>query len=128
MAWLMSCDRAADSIRASCTTPTLWVLVIPMAPPSIPASRIHSSPVSSPLPLSRCAPANTGSVQTSPSWGITTVTPVRTGPSPGRSGPSPVISVVWPTRTPATSVMASSWPGSIRPMRIPRSAVRIGGG
>ena len=63
------------------TTPTLCVFVIPIGPLSRPASRIHSSPVSSPLPLSRWLPANTGSVQTSPSCGTTIVTPVRTGPS-----------------------------------------------
>ena len=86
--------RAAASTSASRTTPTLWVFVIPIGPPSIPASRIHSRPVSSPLPLSRCAPAKTGSVQMSPSCGTIAVTPVRTGPEPGRSGPSPEISVV----------------------------------
>ena len=119
--------RAAASTSASRTTPTLCVFVIPIAPPSIPASRIHSSPVSSPLPLSRCAPAKTGSVQTSPSCGTMAVTPVRTGPEPGFNGPSPEISVVCPTRTPATSVMASSGPGSMRPMRMPSSRARIGG-
>ena len=42
-----------------------------------------------------------------PPRGTTTVTPVRTGPCPVTSGPgSPAMSVVWPTRTPATSVMA----------------------
>ena len=76
----MSWARAAASTSASRTTPTLCVFVMPIAPPSSPASRIHSSPVSSPLPLSRCAPAKTGSVQMSPSCGTTTVTPVRTGP------------------------------------------------
>ena len=56
MAWATSASR---------TTPTLWVLVIATGPPSSPASRIHSRPVSSPLPLSRWQPANTGSAQTS---------------------------------------------------------------
>ena len=88
--------RAAWATSASRTTPTEWVLVIPMTPPSSPDSRTHSRPVSSPLPLSRWQPANTGSVQTSSSCGTTTVTPVRTGPSPTTSGPSPLISVVWP--------------------------------
>ena len=62
---LIAWARAAASMSASRTTPTLWVFVMPIAPASIPASRIHSRPVSSPLPLSRCAPAKTGSVQMS---------------------------------------------------------------
>ena len=118
----------ACATRASRTTPTLWVFVMPIAPPSRPASRIHSSPVSSPLPLSRWQPANTGSAQTSPSWGRITVTPVRTGPWPTTSGPSPSMRVVWPTRTPATSVMALHGPGRPRPMTIPRSRARIRAG
>ena len=72
--------RAAWATSASRTTPTEWVLVIPMTPPSSPDSRTHSRPVSSPLPLSRWQPANTGSVQTSSSWGTTTVTPGPHGP------------------------------------------------
>jgi hypothetical protein len=46
---------------------------------------------------------------------------VRTGPSPTRSGPSPEISVVWPTRTPGTSVIAFAGPGGRSPITIPRS-------
>ena len=42
------------------------------------------------------------------------VTPVRTGPVPTTSGPSPRTIVVWPTSTPATSVMALSGPGHAR--------------
>jgi hypothetical protein len=44
------------------------------------------------------------------SIGMIAVTPVRTGPLPAVSLPSPAISVVWPTRTPATSVMAFQVP------------------
>ena len=84
---LPALSRAAFATRASRTTPTLCVLVIPITPPSIPDSRTHSRPVSSPLPLSRWAPANTGSVQTRSSWGTTMVTPVRTGPSPDHQRP-----------------------------------------
>ena len=40
------------------------------------------------------------------SWGMIAVTPVRTGPLPTLERPSPEMSVVWPTRTPATSVIA----------------------
>ena len=43
--------------------------------------------------------------------GNTAVTPVRMGPTPTRSLPEPRISVVWPTATPGTSVIASSGPG-----------------
>ena len=105
----MSSTPAATS--ASRTTPTLCVFVSPIGVVRQPDSRIHSSPVSSPLPLRRWQPANSGS---NPSRGITTVTPVRTGPLPRRSGPSPSISVTLPTRTPSTSVIASSGPGGER--------------
>ena len=81
--------RTAWRMIPSWTIPTLCVFVIPIGPVSRPASRIHSSPVSSPLPLRRWLPAKTGWVKMSPSWGMTIVTPVRTGPSPTTSGPSP---------------------------------------
>ena len=45
---------------ASRTTPTENVLVRPTGVVSRPDSRIHSSPVSSPLPFRRCAPAKHG--------------------------------------------------------------------
>src|SRR3954468_12026675 len=115
-AWLTSASR---------TTPTEWVLVMPMTPPSSPDSRTHSRPVSSPFPLSRWQPAKTRSVHGSSSCGTTMVTPVRTGPSPTTSGPSPLMSVVWPTRTPGTSVIASCGPGSSSPIRRPSSRARI---
>ena len=66
---------------ASRTTPTECVFVSATGVVSRPESRIHSSPVSSPLPLIRCAPAKNGS-----GGGTMTVTPVRTA--------SPSISVV----------------------------------
>src|SRR4051794_13038252 len=53
-----------------------------------------------------------------------TVTPVRTGPLPTTSGPSPAMSVVWPTRTPATSVIALKGPRGSPPIAIPRSDAR----
>ncbi len=94
-------QSSAASSRASSsrTTPTLFVFVSPTGVVRSPDSRTHSSPVSSPLPFRRCAPAKTGR-----SPGATIVTPVRTA--------SPSISVVCPTRTPATSVIAFSGPGS----------------
>jgi hypothetical protein len=64
-----------DVTSASRTTPTENVFVIPIGVVSRPDSRIHSSPVSSPFPFSRCGAAKHGA----PSGvGRTTVTPVRT--------------------------------------------------
>ena len=103
-------------MSASWTTPTECVFVTPTGEVSIPHSRIHSSPVSSPFPFRRCAPAKTGSSQGLSSCGRTTVTPVRTE--------SPSISVVCPTRTPGTSVSAFSAPVGSVPMRIPSSLAR----
>jgi hypothetical protein len=104
------------AMRASWTTPTECVFVSPIGEVSMPDSRIHSSPVSSPFPFRRCEPAKTGSSQGLPSCGKTTVTPVRTE--------SPSTSVVWPTRTPGTSVIAFSSPGGSVPIRIPSSLAR----
>ena len=104
------------AISASWTTPTECVFVSPIGEVSIPHSRIHSSPVSSPFPFRRWAPAKTGSSQGLPSCGRTTVTPVRTE--------APSIRVVWPTRTPGTSVIAFSSPVGSVPMRIPSSLAR----
>ena len=90
-------DHASSSAEAAAiasrTTPTLKVFVMPIGVVRSPDSRTHSSPVSSPLPFRRWQPAKSGV-----SGGTTIVTPVRTE--------SPSISVVWPTRTPATSVIA----------------------
>src|SRR5436853_5289129 len=99
-----------QAMTASRTTPTLWVLVIITGPSRKPDSSTHVVPVISPLPLSVNHPANTGSSDPLPR-GSTAVTPVRTGPTPTFSGPSPEISVVCPTSTPFTSVMAFSGPG-----------------
>ena len=48
-----SSPGGASAISASRTTPTEWVLVSPIGVVRSPESRIHSSPVSSPLPLMR---------------------------------------------------------------------------
>src|SRR4029077_9565461 len=93
------------------TTPTLWVLVIITGPSRKPDSSTQVVPVISPFPLSDHQPANTGLDMVSFPRGRIAVTPVRTGPLPIRSFPSPEISVVWPTVTPATSVMALTVPG-----------------
>src|SRR5262245_17454218 len=79
-------------------------------PSSRPLSWTHVVPVISPLPFSVNHAANTGSGFALPR-GCTTVTPVRTGPVPTTSLPLPDTSVVWPTSTPATSVIASRAPG-----------------
>ena len=55
--------------------------------------------------------------------GCTTVTPVRTGPLPTTSFPDPEISVVCPTSTPLTSVIASRGPG-VPSSGMPRSRAR----
>ena len=101
--------------RASRTTPTLCVLVMATGPVSVPDSRTHSRPVSSPLPLRRWQPAKTGECVPSGSGGTTTVTPVRIGPWPTTSGPSPSTIVAWPTLTPGTSVIALRGPGTAAP-------------
>jgi len=105
------------AISASRTTPTLQVLVSPTGVDSRPDSRTHSSPVSSPLPLRVWQPAKTGSLPGLPPWGRTTVTPVRTS--------SLSIRVVWPTRTPPTSVIASAGPEASGPISTPSSRARI---
>src|SRR6266516_1195434 len=108
-------DHASSSAEAAAiasrTTPTLHVFVMPIGVVRRPDSRTHSSPVSSPLPLSRWQPAKRGV-----SGGTTTVTPVRTE--------SPSISVVWPTRTPVTSVTAFFVAGTPSPIAMPRSRAR----
>src|SRR3990172_6468276 len=78
----------------------------------------------SPLPLRVWVPAKIGSDQGPSSWGTIAVTPVRTGPRPRTSGPSPRTIVAWPTRIPATSVIALCGPGLPSPMTIPRSRAR----
>ena len=103
--------RTSHSITASRTTPTEWVFVIITGPHRKPDSSTHVVPVISPLPFRVNQPAKTGSPEFLPR-GSTAVTPVRTGPRPTTSLPLPVMTVVWPTSTPATSVMASSGPGA----------------
>src|SRR5581483_4348983 len=98
-------------MTASRTTPTLCVFVIITGPPRNPDSSTHVVPVISPFPLSVNHPANASSSNDAFPRGRMAVTPVRTGPTPTFSGPSPEISVVWPTSTPFTSVMAFSFPG-----------------
>src|SRR5258708_13235539 len=98
-------------MTASRTTPTLCVLLIITGPSRKPDSSTQVVPVISPLPLSDHHPAKTGLFMESFPRGSTAVTPVRTGPLPTCNFPSPDISVVWPTITPETSVMALNGPG-----------------
>src|SRR5580700_6673076 len=92
-------------MTASRTTPTLWVLVIMTGPFRNPESSTQVVPVISPFPLSVNHAVKTASFEALPRGWIA-VTPVRTGPFPTSSLPSPEISVVCPTSTPFTSVMA----------------------
>src|SRR5450432_3935481 len=110
------------AMTASRTTPTLCVLVIMTGPFKNPESSTHVVPVISPLPLSVNQAAKTASLLVLP-LGCIAVTPVRTGPLPISSLPSPEMSVVWPTSTPLTSVIALLTPG-VPSKGTPRSRAR----
>src|SRR6185503_12588938 len=96
--------------------PTPRVLVRTMGVSSVPSSSTCVEPASLPKALPTKTPAPTFSWKTFPACGTTAVTPVRTV--------SPSIRVTWPTRTPATSVMASRAPGGKTPGASPRSRAR----
>src|SRR5262249_1720839 len=102
------------AIDASRTVPTLCVLVMNTGPSRNPPSFTHVVPVISPFPFSENHPAMTGSVDALPRGRIA-VTPVRTL--------SPSMSVVNPTSTPATSVIALSRP-AVPSNGTPRSRAR----
>ena len=105
---------------ASETFPTDMVLVSRIGVSSSPHSCIWVSPDSSPAPFRTNEPAIVRSKKML-LVGTMQVTPVRTGPLPDSSLPSPAMSVVCPTRTPGTSVIAFHCPGEYRPMLSPRS-------
>src|SRR6185312_15028315 len=86
-----------------------WVFVIITGPSRNPESSTQWVPVISPLPFRLNHPAKTASREPFPRGRIA-VTPVLTGPTPTFSAPAPEISVVCPTSTPLTSVMALSAP------------------
>src|SRR5580700_775505 len=109
-------------MAASRTTPTLLVLVIRIGVSNTPLSSIQCVPVMSPLPFPEKKPAKTPALPLLPRGKIA-VTPVRTGPLPTTSWPSPEISVLYPTSTPATSVMAFTGPG-VPSNGTPRSRAR----
>src|ERR1017187_1766531 len=75
-------------------------------PSSRPDSSTQVVPVISPLPFRENHPPKTGAPDCFPR-GQTAVTPVRTA-----CFPSPEMSVVWPTSSPATSVIAFKGPGA----------------
>src|SRR5204862_8227606 len=112
-----------QAMTASRTTPTLCVLVIITGPSRKPDSSTQVVPVISPFPFSDHQPAKTGLLIESFPRGRTAVTPVRTGPLPTCNFPSPKLSVVCPTVTPETSVMALSGPG-VPSNGTPRSRAR----
>ena len=99
------------------------VLVSRMGVSSRPHSWTCVIPETSPAPL-RTKPPATTRLSNTLALGMMAVTPVRTGPLPRSSGPSPMISVVCPTCTPATSVMAFDSPTGNRPMEKPSSRRR----
>src|SRR6266571_677114 len=109
----------------SITRPMFIVFVSRTGTSSAPCVSIQMLPVISPVPFSTQVAAGTLSRHRSPPCGRIAVTPVRTGPCPGTSFPSPRTSVTCPTRTPFTSVIASSGPGAMRPMTIPSSRSRF---
>src|SRR5258706_8222831 len=110
-------------MTASRTTPTLCVFVIITGPSRKPDSSTQVVPVISPLPFSDHQPAKTELVIESFPRGRTAVTPVRTGPLPTCNFPSPEMSVVCPTVTPETSVIALSGP-AVPSKGTPRSRAR----
>src|SRR5579872_3858679 len=87
-----------------------------------PESSTQVVPVISPLPFRVNQAAKTASLLALPRGWIA-VTPVRTGPLPISSLPSPEISVVCPTSTPLTSVIALLGPG-VPSNGTPRSRAR----
>src|SRR6516164_5883900 len=111
------------AITASRTTPTLCVLVIMTGPSRKPDSSTQWVPVISPLPFCEYQPANEKRSIDAVPRGSTAVTPVRIGPLPTTSLPLPSMSVVCPTRTPSTSVMAFKGAG-VPSKGTPRSRAR----
>src|SRR5258708_18396485 len=112
-----------QALPASRTTPTLCVLVIITGPSRKPDSSTQVVPVISPLPFCAYQPAKEKRCMDAAPRGSTAVTPVRTGPLPTSSLPLPEMSVVWPTSTPPTSVIALSGPG-VPSKGTPRSRAR----
>src|SRR5688572_25327284 len=103
-------------MRASATRGTFRVDVSAIGDSISPSSSICVDPISFPNPLPTKTAPGTFSRKRLPAWGKITVTPVRTF--------SPRITVVCPTRTPATSVIALSGPVGRIPGVMPMSRAR----
>ena len=88
---------------ASTATPTPSVLVRTIGDSIVPSSCTCVEPASLPKAFPTKTAPGTFSRKRLPPWGRIAVTPVRTA--------SPATTVVCPTRTPATSVIAFSGPG-----------------
>ena len=112
----------AAATAPSKTRPTAIVEVRKIGVSISPHSEIWRKPVSSPAPFRAVAPAATGLRKNdSPGPGRIAVTPVRALPRPTGGSGSSRTTVTWPTRTPATSVIAFAAPASRWPMRRPCS-------
>src|SRR5450759_1801066 len=101
---------------ASATRGTFSVEVSAIGVSISPSSSTCVDPASLPNALPMNTAPGTLSRKRLPGCGRMTVTPVRTS--------SPRTRVVWPTRTPATSVMASRAPRGSVPLRMPISGAR----
>jgi hypothetical protein len=101
------------STRASAARHTLRVPVRRIGVSIQPSSLTCERPTSLPNPFPTTMAPCTLSRNRFPACGRTAVTPVRSE--------SPLHTVTCPTRTPATSVMASSGPGGSAPITIPAS-------
>ena len=112
----LSCQESTSATTPSTAAPTPSVLVRTMGDSIVPSSWTWVAPASLPKALpTNTAPA-TLSRKTLPGCGTIAVTPVRMR--------SPSTRVRWPTRTPATSVMASRAPGGNTPGASPMSRDR----
>ena len=120
---IAGCSSMSSSHAASYTLPTCMVEVRKTGVSASPSSRMASSPVHSPTPLSTAAPAGTGAVNRSPP-GSSTLTPVRAMPRPAGGGGSSRQTVAWPSPAPGTSSTEPVGPDGSRPMVMPRSVTR----
>ena len=121
-------SSASSSTTASHARPTCIVDVSRIGVSSTPHSRTWMAEVSSPAPLSTATPAARPWRTTSLTGpGTMAVTPVRATPRPAGGSGSSRQTVVWPTRTPGTSVMALPGPVGSRPISMPSSRARVRG-
>ena len=109
-------SASIHSISASATRGTFRVFVSRIGVSISPSSLTCVEPMSLPKPLPTKTAAGTFSRKRLPPCGSIAVTPVRTS--------APLINVACPTRTPSTSVMASSRPAGSTPTTRPMSRAR----